>query len=131
MRTKPPNRRPCENIEFVFNGHTIIGTIGKYVDADFRWMRGSDNCGYYYAEFEPVVGEPCEVFFSKRGGSGTDMESLLYDQGVSLSIALQSGTSIEDISKSVCRTENGMAGSVVGAMVDLIANERKPFELPR
>jgi hypothetical protein len=34
-------------------------------------------------------GNPCEVFFTARGKSGTDIDDLLYELGVAISKAMQ------------------------------------------
>ena len=42
--------------------------------------------------YDPDTGKVCEVFFTDRGKSGTELESTLYDVGVFLSKALQGET---------------------------------------
>ncbi len=128
MRLKPSNRRPLENFGYEIDGKEYVGSIGKYVEHDMHW-EVVDGELKYVSSYPPKIGNTSEVFFSGRTKPGSDMDSLLYDQGVTLSIAIQSGTSIEDIARSVSRTESGMSASVVGAMVDVVSNERKPFQI--
>jgi hypothetical protein len=39
--------------------------------------------------FDPETGGPCEVFFTQRGKSGTDLDNCLYDIGVAASKIIQ------------------------------------------
>ena len=106
MRKRPPNRREWEGIEFEFDGHHFVA--------------GPGYCN----------GDICEAFFSQRAKTGTIMDGILYDAGVLLSIAIQSGTSIEDLAHSVCRDDSGNAASPIGKLVDLMNNERVPWLEP-
>jgi len=45
--------------------------------------------------FDPTFGSPCEVFLTKRGKSGSELETTLYDLGVTASKIMQEN----DISK--------------------------------
>jgi len=44
---------------------------------------------------DPNSNTPLEAFFCARGKSGADLDALLYDAGVLLSLAVQHGTPIE------------------------------------
>jgi hypothetical protein len=44
---------------------------------------------------DPKSKTPIEAFFCARGKSGADLDALLYDAGVLLSLAVQYGTPVE------------------------------------
>lgn len=67
--TDLPNRRPCVNVG-----------IGE---RDGREMFVAS------VGFNPETGAPCEVFITARGKSGTDVDQLLYELGVSVSKIMQ------------------------------------------
>jgi sulfopyruvate decarboxylase TPP-binding subunit len=55
--------------------------------------------------FDPHFGNPCEVFMTKRGKSGTELEATLYELGVLASKIMQendlSGQKIDTLKKEV------------------------------
>ena len=55
--------------------------------------------------FDPHFGNPCEVFMTKRGKSGTELEATLYELGVLASKIMQendlSGQKIDHLKKEV------------------------------
>ena len=63
----PPNRRPSFTEEVAGDGFTFAVTVG----------------------FDPVFGNPCEVFLTKRGKSGSELERTLYKIGVLASKMMQ------------------------------------------
>tara|TARA_Y100000310_G_scaffold224809_1_gene226685 strand:+ start:692 stop:979 length:288 start_codon:yes stop_codon:yes gene_type:complete len=63
----PPNRRPSITDEVVGDGYEFAVTVG----------------------FDPEFGNPCEVFMTKRGKSGTELEATLYELGVLASKIMQ------------------------------------------
>ena len=63
----PPNRRPSITDEVVGDGFNFAVTVG----------------------FDPEFGNPCEVFMTKRGKSGTELEATLYELGVLASKIMQ------------------------------------------
>ena len=63
----PPNRRPSITDEVVGDGFEFAVTVG----------------------FDPAYGNPCEVFLTKRGKSGTELEATLYELGVLASKIMQ------------------------------------------
>jgi len=63
----PPNRRPSITDEVVGDGFRFAVTVG----------------------FDPKFGHPCEVFLTKRGKSGSALESSLYEIGVLASKIMQ------------------------------------------
>ena len=63
----PPNRRPSITDEVIGDGYEFAVTVG----------------------FDPEFGNPCEVFMTKRGKSGTELEATLYELGVLASKIMQ------------------------------------------
>ena len=53
--------------------------------------------------------------------AGSALDAIAFDIGVALSLALQSGTDICDLRKSVSRLEDGQPASIVGAVLDRLA----------
>ena len=79
----PPDRRPSITDEVSGDGFELAVTVG----------------------FDPNFGNPCEVFMTKRGKSGTELETTLYELGVLASKIMQendrSHRIIEDLQKKV------------------------------
>tara|TARA_A100000171_G_C2115536_1_gene137589 strand:+ start:723 stop:1058 length:336 start_codon:yes stop_codon:yes gene_type:complete len=67
-------------------------------------------CSIGLNEFDKVK----EVFFTGRGKGGSDMDTLLYDIGVLISIALQNNIQIEELLNSCCKNEKGNFASPIG-----------------
>jgi hypothetical protein len=65
--TDPPNRRPSITDEVHGDGFDFAITVG----------------------FDPEFGNPCEVFLTKRGKSGSALETTLYEIGVLASKMMQ------------------------------------------
>ena len=88
--SEPPNRRPSVTDEVSGDGFDLAVTVG----------------------FDPNFGNPCEVFLTKRGKSGSQLEATLYELGVLASKIMQendqSRTIIEDLRKEVSRLKNGI-----------------------
>ena len=63
----PPNRRPSITDEVIGDGYEFAVTVG----------------------FDPEFGNPCEVFMTKRGKSGTALEATMYELGVLASKIMQ------------------------------------------
>tara|TARA_Y100000310_G_scaffold20932_1_gene20260 strand:- start:886 stop:1176 length:291 start_codon:yes stop_codon:yes gene_type:complete len=86
----PPNRRPSITDEVVGDGFEFAVTVG----------------------FDPAYGNPCEVFLTKRGKSGTDLEATLYELGVLASKIMQendrSRSLIIDLQAEVDRLKKGL-----------------------
>lgn len=70
-----------------------------------------------------VSGRVVEVFISS-GRSGEQSEVLAHDSAILLSIALQHGVPIEDLSKSIMREPDGKASGPIGALIDHIVKEQ-------
>ena len=60
-----------------------------------------------------------EMFYTARGKSGSDMDSMLYDMGVLVSIALQNGIKLEELLDSCCKNEDGSFASPVGKALEI------------
>lgn len=93
-----PARRHAETFEVEAGGYasTHLITLGRYAD-----------------------GRIGEVFIN-GGKSGELVEAIARDGAVLLSIALQHGASIETISHSITRDNQGHPSSIVGAVVDAL-----------
>jgi|TARA_R110000744_G_scaffold186944_1_gene306341 sulfopyruvate decarboxylase TPP-binding subunit len=80
---EPPNRRPSITDEVSGEGFSLAVTVG----------------------FDPHFGNPCEVFMTKRGKSGTELEATLYELGVLASKIMQendtSAQTIQGLKKEV------------------------------
>ena len=83
MMNEPPNRRLSVPEEVNGAGFSFAVPIG----------------------FDPTFGTPCEVFLTKRGKSGSELEATLYQLGVHASKIMQeydvSGKKIERLRKEV------------------------------
>lgn len=94
-----PMRRRCETLEIDFGGlrgsHVI--TVGFYEDG--------------------TLGE----VFINSGKSGEPVEAIARDGAVVLSVALQYGASLETIRHAITRDDQGQPTSIVGAVVDRLA----------
>ena len=88
--SKPPTRRPSVTDEVVGDGFILAVTVG----------------------FDPNFGNPCEIFLTKRGKSGSQLETTLYELGVLASKIMQendqSRTIIEDLRREISRLKNGI-----------------------
>ena len=98
-RTVMPNRRDAMTFDVFFQGKVFHISFGT---------------------FHP--GMVSEVFISSEKTSN-DVADAARDAAVALSIAAQYGTPIEVIRADVTRDENGAPCSVVGAVLDAIAEQ--------
>jgi hypothetical protein len=91
-----PNRRIGENIEIRHGGQNtpFIITLGRYPD-----------------------GRIGEVFIS-GSKSGTAFEAVARDGAILLSLCLQHGVPLERIKHAITREADGLASTIVGAVVD-------------
>lgn len=103
MRKRLPNRRTSWVSELWWNNE-------KWHVAHSRDLDG----------FGPIR----EVFINgARTGSG--IANIAYSTGTTISIALQYGTTLEELAHSVCRLEDGSPADLIGAVLDhLIAEDR-------
>jgi hypothetical protein len=99
-----PNRRPGYNFELKHGGQNAVFhvTIGY-----FRGTR-----------------DPSEVFIS-GAKAGSEVEAVARDGAVLLSIALQHGASIETIKHAITREQDGTPSTVIGKVVDMLANTKE------
>jgi hypothetical protein len=86
----PPDRRPSITDEVSGDGFELAVTVG----------------------FDPGFGNPCEVFMTKRGKSGTELEATLYELGVLASKIMQdndrSHNIIDDLREEVSKLREGI-----------------------
>ena len=98
-RNALPMRRRSETFNLAYGGarkdHVV--TVGFYAD-----------------------GTPGEVFIS-GGRSGEQVEAIARDGAVLLSLALQHGVALDTIKHAVTRDAQGAPSSIVGAVVDKLA----------
>jgi hypothetical protein len=97
-RRRLQQRRRAETFDLLCRNQMVTVTAGFYAD---------DTLG--------------EVFIS-IGKSGTDIASVARDAGVLLSLALQHGVDVATISHAITRDSSGAAASILGAIVDAIAD---------
>jgi hypothetical protein len=96
-RTRIPNRRHHELIDFHFRGLAYTLGLGRVDD-----------------------GTPAEIFIDCSQGS-SPLAADARDAAVCLSIALQHGVPAEAIRSAVTREANGTASGIAGAALDPIA----------
>lgn len=109
-----PNRRLSETIRFAVerrdrSPQTYFATVGYYDD-----------------------GRIGEVFLS-TGKAGSDVDIATRDAAIAFSFALQHGCSLDAARAAFCRDETGGAEGPLGALLDLLASERRapePVEPP-
>jgi len=91
QRKKLNNRRPSETFEVKNNYAKLYCTIGFNQKNSIK-----------------------EVFYTGRGKGGSDMDTLLYDIGVLISLALQNNIEIEQLLSSCSKNEDGTFASPIG-----------------
>lgn len=102
-RSRLPDRRPNVTTERQWGVHIITVTVG----------------------FDPATGDPRECFANvKKGG---DLQAMVADACVAISIALQSGTGAAELAKSMSRVPDYMngaeataPGSVMGTILEAV-----------
>lgn len=99
-RDRLPNRRAQETFEFFHGNATYTASVGLYAD-----------------------GRPGEVFISAHK-VGTDTDLAVKDAAVLLSLALQHGCTFDTLKTALMRDALGKPEGVVGALVDLMAEQR-------
>lgn len=98
-RIRLPGRRPAETAEIVFDGRRFTVTVGFYPD-----------------------GRPGEVF-ADGARIGSDLDALLDDACVALSLLLQHGVDPVRLAGSMGRLGDRRPSSLIGAVVDRLAGE--------
>ncbi len=98
-RARLPNRRPNETVQLMFNDTAYAVTVGYYA-----------NTG--------CIGE----VFTHGAKVGSNMDAILDDACVALSMLLQHGTEPGSLASSMGRHGGGQApASIIGALADLLA----------
>jgi hypothetical protein len=96
-RERLPNRRACLTFSFVCNNLDYTASIGRFPD-----------------------GRLAEIFLSNcKAGSHSDAAARY--SAVVCSLALQGGVSVETIRKALLRDAHGVASSLLGIALDLLA----------
>ena len=96
-----PNRRPNQTMDLVYDGTLYAVTVG----------------------FQPDTGEPREIF-THGARVGSNMDGILDDACILLSLLLQHRVEPEALARSMGRLgRGGQAASVIGALADLLAGE--------
>lgn len=98
-RERLPDRRPSITRSIDFEGIVIDFSIGFGLD-----------------------GEPREIFARLRK-PGSALDRLLDDATVALSLALQSGVTLEQLQHSLGRISDGTRASALGVMIDAMISE--------
>jgi hypothetical protein len=101
MREKLPARRPATRFTFKHEGHTYQGAAGHYEN-----------------------GRIGEVFLTS-GKSGTHLQISLHDASIAASIALQRGSTAEELLKACLKDEAGRPAGALGKMFELLVQLEK------
>ena len=102
-RERLPDRRGCETFDLRVGAAVFAVTVGVYADG---------KIGEVF-----VAGAKC----------GSDMDAVMRDAAILLSLALQHGVSREVIKGALTREQNGSASSVIGVIVDRLDVLELPF----
>ena len=97
-RTRLPDRRAAETVALEHDSARFMVTIGFYPD-----------------------GKPGEVF-THGARSGSNLDALLADACVVVSCLIQHGVELHDLAISMGRLGNAEPASIIGAVVDQVAN---------
>lgn len=95
-RTRLPNRRPSELLDFRHDGHNYCAGVSRYEN-----------------------GAPAEIFLS-TGRPGTSLEALARDVAIVASLARQHGCSVECLRHALTRDDEGLASGPLGKLLDRI-----------
>lgn len=101
-RHRLPDRREADTFQLAHAGVFFTVTVGRYAD-----------------------GRPAEVFVDGLK-VGTDMRESVRDAALAVSIALQHGCPLATLVRAVARDGDGRPLSVVGAVIDAMAQEGCP-----
>ena len=105
-RTRLPDRRAAETVRLDYDGTQFTVTIGFYPD-----------------------GHPGEVF-THGARSGSSMDALLADACVVVSCLIQHGVEPRELAASMGRLGNSKPASVIGAVVDMVADATAGLQQP-
>lgn len=100
-RRRLPDRRPSET-------HTL-----RHRHEDGRVTAFQVTIGY--APDDPM--RPLELFYDAGFRSGADLEFLVQDAAVLMSLLLQHGVAPETLARSLSSTGDGAPGSLIGTLV--------------
>ena len=95
-RYHPPSRRQVITQSLSSNGRDYTVSVGS----------------------DPATGKPIEAFFHQRGKPGGDLDALLYDAGVMLSLAVQYGTPISAL-RAKCAEPTSPIGLALTMMEEI------------
>ena len=101
--SSPPNRRPSFTEEVAGEGFTFAVTVG----------------------FDPVFGNPCEVFLTKRGKSGSELERTLYEIGVQASKMMQDKDRSHGIIENLLKEVSRLSGDTL----EIVGTTKAPSNL--
>jgi ribonucleoside-diphosphate reductase alpha chain len=103
-RTRLPDRRGCELIDFESMSMQFTASVGRYAD-----------------------GQIGEIFIDNHK-CGSSIGTLVRDSAIALSFALQHGADADAIRRAVCRDSAGRPLGPLGRVLDLILDgeERIP-----
>jgi hypothetical protein len=103
---------PREQLPHRRRSETFALNWGGYRSAHFV------TCGYF------EDGRLGEIFIGS-GKSGEQVEAIARDGAILLSIALQNGAKLSDISHAITRDSRNAPMTIVGAVVDQLLREEK------
>jgi len=98
-RTRLPNRRGHELIDFTHDGIRYTAGIGRFED-----------------------GRLAEIFLN-AGKAGTHIETVARDAAITASLLFQQGASADTLRHAITRKGDGSAAGPLGALLDILANE--------
>jgi hypothetical protein len=93
-RERLPDRRGCDTRYMRVGKHEYVVTVGRYGNG--------------------VVGE----IFVAGAKVGSDMDAVMRDAAILLSLALQHGVPIDTMRGAITREENSSPSSIIGAVLD-------------
>ena len=101
-RARLPHRRPAETVQLEYGGTRFTVTVGFYPD-----------------------GRPGEVF-THGARTGSNLDAVLADACVAVSCLMQHAVEPRELAASMGRLGNAEPASIIGAVVDLVANTIAP-----
>ena len=98
-RTRLAARRESRLGDFTFGDRNDLWSVGWSLDVD---------------------GAVAEIFISPAKGAGSGIEAVARDAAIIASIALQHGSTIEELASSLTRDSRGEAATVAGRAIDCV-----------
>ena len=105
VRARLQNRRALDTVEFVHQGVTLFGSVG----------RGPD-------------GEINEIFLNVSAKVGSQVEEVCRDAAVSASLALQHGCPVDTLRSALVKDAAGNPTGAVGRVIDMLRAPQAPAE---